>query len=78
MFITEILAVNGEDCEEGEKAFLPHRYLNASINIARMAMSSAGWGSGESPEPADEAGGAKPQLNAGSLALQDGVAHLVV
>jgi len=78
LFITEILAVHGEDCEEGEKAFLPHRYLNASINILPRVMSSAGWGRGEPPEPADEAGGAKPQLNAGSLALQDGVAHLVV
>ena len=70
MFITEILAVHGEDCEEGEKAFLPHRYLNASINIARMAMSSAGWGRGGPPESANEAGGVKPQLNTGSLVLQ--------
>jgi hypothetical protein len=52
------------------------RDLNASINIARRVMSSAGWRSGESPEPANEAGGEKPQLNAGSLVLQDGVAHL--
>jgi hypothetical protein len=49
---------------------------NASINIPPRVMSSAGWGGGEpSPEPADEAGGAKPQLNAGSLVLQGGVAH---
>jgi len=27
-------------------------------------------------EPADEAGGAKPMLNAGSLVLQGGAAHL--
>ncbi|MCI4396329.1 MAG: hypothetical protein JHC28_02075, partial [Thermoprotei archaeon] len=54
----------------------PHRYLNASIIIARRAMSSGGWGRGEPPEPPDEAGGAKPQLNAGSLVLQGGVAHL--
>jgi transposase len=39
---------------KARKAFLPHRYLNASINIARRVMSSAGWGSSESPEPADE------------------------
>ena len=51
-------------------------YLNANINIARRAMSSAGWRRGEpSPEPANEAGGAKPQLNAVSLVLQGGVAH---
>ncbi|MCI4396600.1 MAG: hypothetical protein JHC28_03480 [Thermoprotei archaeon] len=35
-------------------------------------MSSAGWRKGEPPEPANEAGGEKPQLNAGSLVLQDG------
>jgi len=52
------------------------RDLNASINIARRVMSSAGWGSGEPPEPENEAGGEKPPLNAGSLVLQDGVAHL--
>jgi len=60
---------------KARKAFLPHRDLNASINIARRVMSSAGWRKGEPPEPADEAGGAKPQLNAGSLVLQGGVAH---
>jgi hypothetical protein len=43
-----------------KKAFLPHRYLNASISIARRAMSSAGWESGEPTEPANEAGGVKP------------------
>jgi len=26
------------------KAFLPHRYLNASVNITCRVMSSAGWG----------------------------------
>jgi len=41
-------------------------------NIASRAMSSAGWRKGEPPEPANEAGGAKPRLNAGSLVLQDG------
>jgi len=42
------------------------------MNIARRVMSSTGWGRGEPPEPADEAGGEKPRLNAGSLVLQDG------
>jgi len=55
---------------------LPHRYLNASISIARRAMSSAGWESSEPPEPENEAGGEKHQLNTVSLVLQDGVAHL--
>jgi transposase len=36
-----------------------NRDLNACINIARRVTSSAGWGV-VSPEPADEAGGAKP------------------
>ena len=45
------------------------RDLNACINIARRVMSSTGWGSREPPKPADEAGGVKPQLNAGSPAL---------
>ena len=54
---------------KARKAFLPHRDLNASINIARRVMSSAEWGSGEPPEPADEAKGEKPQRNAGSLVL---------
>uniref|UniRef100_A0A7J3SKZ8 Uncharacterized protein n=1 Tax=Fervidicoccus fontis TaxID=683846 RepID=A0A7J3SKZ8_9CREN len=34
-----------------------------------------GWRRCESPEPADEAKGEKPQLNAGSLVLQGGAAH---
>jgi len=42
---------------------------SSNINIARRAMSSGGWGRGGPPEPADEAGGSKPQLNAGSLFL---------
>jgi hypothetical protein len=54
---------------KARKAFLPHRDLNASINIARRAMSSARWRKGEPPEPADEAKGEKPQLNAVSLVL---------
>jgi len=48
---------------------------NASINIAHALMRGMGWGSSEPFEPADEAGGAKPQLNAGSLVLQGEVAH---
>ncbi|MCI4396146.1 MAG: hypothetical protein JHC28_01115 [Thermoprotei archaeon] len=51
---------------------MPHRYLSASIIIARRAMSSAGWRKGEPPEPANEAGGVKPQLTAGSLVIQGG------
>jgi hypothetical protein len=43
---------------------------SSGINIARRAMSSAGWGRGEPPEPENEAGGVKPQLNTGNLFLQ--------
>ena len=42
------------------------RDLNACINIAHRVMSSVGWGSCEPREPVEEAGGVKPQLNAGS------------
>ena len=45
---------------------------NASISIAHALMRGMGWGSGEPPEPANEAGGAKHQLNAGSFVLQGG------
>ena len=62
---------------KARKAFLPHRDLNASINIAHALMKGMGWGEvAPPPEPANEAGGEKPQLNAGSLVLQDGVAHI--
>ena len=45
--------------------------------IAHALMSSAGLGSSQpSPEPENEAGGEKPQLNAGSLVLHGGVAHI--
>jgi len=42
---------------------------SSSINIAHALMRGMGWGRGEPPEPANEAGGVKPQLNAGSLTL---------
>ncbi|KUK29522.1 MAG: hypothetical protein PWR26_102 [Methanosarcinales archaeon] len=42
------------------------RDLNACIIIARRVTSSTGWGSCEPPEPADEGGSVKLQLNAGS------------
>ncbi|NAY89183.1 MAG: hypothetical protein GU347_00435 [Desulfurococcales archaeon] len=49
---------------------------SSSISIAHALMRGMGWKRGEpSPEPADEAGGAKHQLNAGSLVLHGGVAH---
>jgi len=47
-----------------------NRDLNAAINIAHALMRRMGWGSCEPPKPANEAGGVKPQLNAGSPLLQ--------
>jgi len=47
---------------------------SSSINIAHALMRGMGWRRCEPLEPADEAGGEKPQLNAGSLVLQGEVA----
>jgi hypothetical protein len=41
----------------------------ACVNMAYALMRGMGWRRCEPPEPADEAGGEKPQLNAGNLAL---------
>ena len=43
-----------------------------TTNIAHALTRSAGWGS-LAFEPADEVGGEKPSLNAGSSALKGGV-----
>jgi hypothetical protein len=42
---------------------------NGDLNIAHALTRGMGWGSCEPPEPADEVGGVKPQLNAGSSRL---------
>ena len=47
------------------------------VNINCRVMGSTGWRKGEPPEQANEARGVKSQLNAGSLALQGGIAHLL-
>jgi hypothetical protein len=73
-FILKIFTFMARMARKVRKAFLQ----NASINIARRAMSSAGWRKGEPLEPANEAKGEKPQLNAGSLILQDEVAHISI
>jgi hypothetical protein len=49
-FILKIFTFMARMARKVRKAFLQ----NASINIARRAMSSAGWRKGEPPEPADE------------------------
>ena len=49
---------------------------NRDLNIARRLMMLCGMGELDF-EPADEAGGVKPSLNAGSFAFKGGVAHLV-
>jgi len=49
---------------------------SSSISIAHALMRGMGWGRGEPyPEPADEAKGVKPPLNAISLVPQGEVAH---
>jgi len=52
-----------------------NRDLNGTINIAHALMRRMGWGSCEPPEPANEAGGVKPQLNVGSPIRKGGVVH---
>ncbi|TDA26980.1 MAG: transposase, partial [Archaeoglobi archaeon] len=49
---------------------------NACINIARRLMRSAGWGSCEPPEPADEGRGVKHPLTPEAPEFSRGVAHL--
>jgi len=44
--------------------------VSEDMSLARRLMRSAGWGSCEPPEPADEGIGVKPALNAGSSRLQ--------
>jgi len=70
-----VAQVNGREFRCPKCGLIYDRDLNVCINIARRLMRSAGWGSCEPPEPADEAGGVKPQLNAGSSRLSRGVAH---
>ncbi len=53
-----------------------NRDLNACINIAYALTRRMGWGSCESPEPADVTEGVKPQANAGSPIRKGGVVHL--
>jgi len=42
---------------------------SSGINIARRVIKGMGWGSCDPLKPENEAGGAKPQLNAGSFTL---------
>ncbi|MGB9806685.1 MAG: hypothetical protein ACPLRT_08025 [Thermoproteota archaeon] len=41
--------------------------------LAHRITSSMEWGSCDAPEPANEAGGVKPQLNVGSSVCKGGV-----
>ena len=51
---------------------------SSSIDIAHALMRGIGWGSGEpSPELANEAGGAKPQLKRWKPVFQGRVAHFL-
>jgi IS605 OrfB family transposase len=57
------------------RGLIYNRDLNAYVNIAHALMGGVGWGSCEPPKKAGEELGVKPTLNAGILALQNGVAH---
>jgi len=46
------------------------KYALSKLSIAHALMRGMGWGSSESPEPADEEIGVKPTLNAGSFLLK--------
>jgi len=71
-FITENLAFYGEDCEENERSFFASQGSKCKHKHSSCLNERYRVGSSEPPEPADEAGGAKPQLNVGSLVLQGG------
>jgi IS605 OrfB family transposase len=64
-----VAQVSGREFRCPKCGLIYNRDLNACINIARRLMRSAGWGSCEPPEPADEGKGVKPSLNAGSSRL---------
>jgi transposase len=64
-----VAQVKGREFRCPKCGLIYNRDLNACVNIAHALTRGMGWGSREPPEPADEAGDAKPQLNAGSLAL---------
>jgi hypothetical protein len=64
-----VAQVNGREFRCPKCGLIYDRDLNACINIAHALTRGMGWGSCGPPEPADEAGGVKPQLNAGSSRL---------
>ena len=70
-----VAQVKGREFRCPKCGLIYNRDLNAAINIAHALTRRMGWGSREPPEPADEAGGVKPQLNAGSPRLKPGKAH---
>ena len=63
-----VTQVNGREFRCPKCELIYNRDLNACINIAHALTRGMGWGS-LAFEPADEAGGVKPQLNAGSSRL---------
>jgi len=67
-----VAQVKGREFKCPKCGLIYNRDLNACINIAHALMRGMGWGRRE-PQLANEE--IKPTLNAGSLALQGGVAH---
>ena len=64
-----VAQVSGREFRCPKCGLIYDRDLNACINIAHALTRGMGWGSCRPPEPADEAGGVKPPLNAGSSRL---------
>jgi transposase len=64
-----VAQVNGREFRCPKCGLIYNRDLNACINIAHALTRGMRWGSCGPPEPADEVGGEKPQLNAGSSRL---------
>ena len=87
IFITENLAVYGEVCEESKKSFFASAWLEIledvplcrrkfKHNHSPQGNELRGMWSSKPPNQQMKAKGEKPQLNGGSLVLQDGVAHI--
>jgi hypothetical protein len=67
--ITENLAVHGK---EGERGFFASQVSKCKYKHSPQGNELCGIGRSEPLEPENEAGGEKPQLNAGSFVLQGG------
>jgi hypothetical protein len=87
LFIAKNLPVHHEDGEESEKSFFASTGLEISEDVplcrrkfkhnhSPQGNELRGMWSSKPPNQQMKAKGEKPQLNGGSLVLQDGVAHI--